>query len=65
MLTGIPASSGAAIGPFFLLNTNIPVADAQQSQLSAQQETQALTAAIAQSGRRFRCTCWPHNWRAA
>jgi len=50
MLTGIPASSGAAIGPFFLLNTDIPVADAQQSQLSAQQETQTLTAAIARVG---------------
>jgi len=50
MLTGIPASSGAAIGPFFLLNTDIPVADAQQSQLSAEQETQSLTAAIARVG---------------
>jgi phosphoenolpyruvate-protein kinase (PTS system EI component) len=43
MLTGIPASSGAAIGPFFLLNTDIPVADAQQSQLSPEEETQALS----------------------
>jgi phosphotransferase system enzyme I (PtsI) len=50
MLTGIPASSGAAIGPFFLLNTNIPAADAQLSQLSAEQETQSLTAAIARVG---------------
>ena len=50
MLTGIPASSGAAIGPFFLLNTNIPIADAQQSHLSAEQETQSLTAAIARVG---------------
>jgi phosphotransferase system enzyme I (PtsI) len=50
MLTGIPASSGAAIGPFFLLNTDIPVADAQQSQLSTEEETQALTAAIARVG---------------
>jgi phosphotransferase system enzyme I (PtsI) len=50
MLTGIPASSGAAIGPFFLLNTNIPIADAQQSSLSSAQETQSLTDAIARVG---------------
>jgi phosphotransferase system enzyme I (PtsI) len=50
MLTGIPASSGAAIGPFFLLNTNIPIADSQQSQLTAEEETKSLNAAIARVG---------------
>ena len=49
-LTGIPASSGAAVGPFFLLNTNIPVASGQPSHMSFEQEGHALNLAIKHVG---------------
>lgn len=49
-LTGIPASSGAAVGPFFLLNTNIPVANAQPSDQSFEAEGHALNLAIKRVG---------------
>jgi phosphotransferase system enzyme I (PtsI) len=45
-LTGIPASSGAAVGPFFLLNTNIPVPTGQPSHQSFEAEGHALNLAI-------------------
>ena len=50
-LTGIPASSGAAIGPFFLLTTDIPVASSAPSQLGAEQEGAHLNQALASVGR--------------
>jgi phosphotransferase system enzyme I (PtsI) len=49
-LSGIPASSGAAIGPFFLLQTNIPVPTAQPSQQSFEAEGHALNLAIKNVG---------------
>ena len=45
-LTGIPASSGAAVGPFFLLNTNIPIPTGQPSHQSFEAEGHALNLAI-------------------
>ena len=45
-LTGIPASSGAAVGPFFVLNTNIPVPTGQPSHQSFEAEGHALNLAI-------------------
>ena len=45
-LTGIPASSGAAVGPFFVLNTNIPVATGQPSDKGFEAEGHALNLAI-------------------
>lgn len=50
-LTGISASSGAALGQFFLLTTDIPVASPTQSQLGAEQESANLNQAIASVGR--------------
>lgn len=50
-LTGIPASSGAAIGPFFLLTTDIPVASPAPSELGAEQESANLNQAMAAVGR--------------
>jgi len=44
-LTGIPASSGAAVGPFFVLNTNIPVANGQPSDKGFEAERHALNLA--------------------
>jgi len=49
-LTGIPASSGAAVGPFFLLNTNIPVPTGQPSDQSFEAEGHALNLAIKRVG---------------
>jgi phosphotransferase system enzyme I (PtsI) len=49
-LTGIPASSGAAVGPFFLLNTNIPAPTAQPSHQSFEAEGHALNLAIKRVG---------------
>lgn len=51
ILTGIPASSGAAIGPFFLLTTDIPVASSAPSRLGAEQEGAKLNQALASVGR--------------
>lgn len=45
-LTGIPASSGAAVGPFFVLNTNIPVPTGRPSHQSFEAEGHALNLAI-------------------
>ena len=50
-LIGIPASSGAAFAPFFLLTTDIPVASPAQSQLGAEHESANLNQAIASVGR--------------
>ncbi len=50
-LTGIPASSGAAIGPFFLLTTDIPVVSPSPSLLGGEQESACLNQAIASVGR--------------
>jgi len=49
-LSGIPASSGAAVGPFFLLNTNIPVPNGQPSHQSFEAEGHALNLAIKNVG---------------
>ena len=49
-LSGIPASSGAAVGPFFLLNTNIPVPTGQPSHQSFEAEGHALNLAIKNVG---------------
>jgi phosphotransferase system enzyme I (PtsI) len=49
-LTGIPASSGAAVGPFFLLNSNIPVPTSQLSHQSFEAEGLALKLAIKRVG---------------
>ncbi len=49
-LSGIPASSGAAVGPFFLLNTNIPVPNGQPSHQSFEAEGHALNMAIKNVG---------------
>jgi len=45
-LKGLSASSGAAVGPFFLLSTNIPTPNSQMSQLSFEQEGHLLNLAI-------------------
>jgi len=45
-LKGLSASSGAAVGPFFLLSTNIPTPNSQMSQLSLEQEGHLLNLAI-------------------
>ena len=45
-LFGIPASSGATVGPFFLLHTNIPVPTAQPSDKDFEAEGHALNLAI-------------------
>ena len=45
-LFGIPASSGATVGPFFLLHTNIPVPTAQPSDKGFEAEGHALNLAI-------------------
>lgn len=45
-LKGLSASSGAAVGPFFLLSTNIPTPNSQISQLSFEQEGHLLNLAI-------------------
>lgn len=50
-LTGIPASAGAAIGPFFLLTADIPVASSAPSRLGAEQESALLNQALASVGR--------------
>ncbi len=50
-LKGIPASSGAALGSFFLLTTQIPVASPLPSQLGAEQESAYLNQALASVGR--------------
>lgn len=49
-LKGLSASSGAAVGPFFLLNTNIPTPNSQMSQLSFEQESHLLNLAIKRVG---------------
>lgn len=49
-LKGISASSGVAVGPFFLLSTNIPVPTSQMSQLSFEQEGHLLNLAIKRVG---------------
>ena len=49
-LTGIPASSGAAVGPFFLLNTTIPMPTSQPSDQSFEAEGHALNLAIKRVG---------------
>ena len=49
-LTGIPASSGAAVGPFFVLNTNIPIPTGQLSHQSFEAEGHALNLAIKRVG---------------
>ncbi|MBU6255088.1 MAG: phosphoenolpyruvate--protein phosphotransferase [Actinomycetales bacterium] len=49
-LSGIPASSGAAVGPYFLLNTNIPVPSGQPSHQSFEAEGHALNLAIKNVG---------------
>jgi phosphotransferase system enzyme I (PtsI) len=49
-LSGIPASSGAAIGPFFLLNTNIPIPTGQPSHQSFESEGHILNLAIKNVG---------------
>jgi phosphoenolpyruvate-protein phosphotransferase (PTS system enzyme I) len=50
VLKGITASSGAAVGPFFLLSTNIPTPNSQTSQLSFEQEGHVLNLAIKRVG---------------
>lgn len=50
VLSGITASSGAAVGPFFLLSTNIPTPNSQTSQLSFEQEGHVLNLAIKRVG---------------
>lgn len=45
-LKGLSASSGAAVGPFFLLSTNIPTPNSQMSRLSFEQEGHLLNLAI-------------------
>lgn len=50
-LTGIPTSPGAALGPFFLLTTDIPVPSSALSQFGAEQESSNLNQAIASVGR--------------
>ena len=49
-LKGLSASSGAAVGPFFLLSTNIPTPNSQMSQLSFEQEGHLLNLAIKRVG---------------
>jgi phosphotransferase system enzyme I (PtsI) len=49
-LKGLSASSGAAVGPFFLLSTNIPTPSSQMSQLSFEQEGHLLNLAIKRVG---------------
>ena len=49
-LKGLSASSGAAVGPFFLLSTNIPTPNSQMSQLSFEQEGHLLNLAIKREG---------------
>lgn len=49
-LKGLSASSGAAVGPFFLLSTNIPKPNSQMSQLSFEQEGHLLNLAIKRVG---------------
>lgn len=49
-LSGISASSGAAIGPFFLLNTQIPTPTNQLSLLGFEAEKDALKLAIENTG---------------
>lgn len=49
-LKGLSASSGAAVGPFFLLSTNIPTPNSQISQLSFEQEGHLLNLAIKRVG---------------
>ena len=43
-------SSGAAVGPFFLLNTNIPVVSGQPSDKGFEAEGHALNLAIKNVG---------------
>ncbi len=50
VLSGITASSGAVVGPFFLLSTNIPTPNSQTSQLSFEQEGHVLNLAIKRVG---------------
>lgn len=45
-LNGVAASSGAALGQFFLLTTEIPVSSPSPSTISIDEEKAALTAAI-------------------
>jgi len=49
-LSGIPASSGAVVGPFFLLHTNIPAPTDQPSPQGFEAESQALNRAIESVG---------------
>jgi phosphotransferase system enzyme I (PtsI) len=49
-LKGLSASSGAAVGPFFLLITNIPTPNSQMSQLSFEKEGHLLNLAIKRVG---------------
>ena len=50
LFSGIPASTGAAIGPFYLLNTIIPKVTAQPSHQSFEAEGHALNLAIKRVG---------------
>jgi len=49
-LSGIPASSGLAVGPFFLLNNEIPVPSSQKSDQNPEIEIEILEAAVKKVG---------------
>ncbi len=49
-LTGITASSGSALGPFFLFQKSIPVPDSLPSQFSQEQEINNLDIAVKRVG---------------